>query len=46
MFIRQHFENEPAPPNVNYPGKWSDDFKAKLDAETERLKELAQKKRG
>jgi hypothetical protein len=39
-----HFENEPAPPGVKYPGKWSDEFEAELDAELERLKEVARKK--
>jgi len=28
-----HFENEPAPPNVSYPGKWPDDVKAEFDAD-------------
>jgi hypothetical protein len=41
-----HFENEPAPPGVKYPGKWSDEFQAAFDAETERLKELGRKKSG
>jgi hypothetical protein len=40
-----HFENEPAPPEVKYPGKWSDEFQAAFDAETERLKQMLQKKR-
>lgn len=34
-----HFENDPQPPGT-YPGKWSKETQAEVDAETARLKKI------